>query len=80
MDTNLGRVDRMLRIGSGCFFLALLIVRVIGAWGWLGLMLVASGVVGICPLYAVLGKSTRPKRRRTIANIKPVVYPTCLSK
>jgi hypothetical protein len=35
----------------------------IGPWGWLGVVLVATGVIRFCPLYPLLGLSTCPLQK-----------------
>lgn len=62
MITNVGTIDRVLRILAG---LALIAVALgfFGSdyqtvWGWIGLIPLATGLVGWCPLYTVLGLKT----------------------
>ena len=55
---NIGNVDRALRIISGLIFVALAGLGVIDAWGYLGVILVATGIIAICPLYTLLGVRT----------------------
>ncbi len=54
---NEGTVDRVLRVALG---LVLLLVAFTGrgAWGWLGVIPLATGLMGSCPLYSVLGINT----------------------
>jgi hypothetical protein len=64
--TNEGTADRVVRILIGLFALGLFFFG--PAWGmrWLllvGLVPLVTGLVGWCPLYAVLGVSTCPARR-----------------
>ena len=58
MVRNVGRTDKNVRIGAG---IALLLVGMFGA-GWfvsiIGLVLIATGVLSHCWIYAFLGKST----------------------
>lgn len=58
METNVGKVDRILRIFIGCLLVVLSVTGIIGAWGWLGLILVATGLMSFCPVYTLLGKNT----------------------
>jgi len=56
-------VDRILRVGGG---LALLTTAFVGpktAIGYLGIIPLATGLVGTCPLYSLLGISTRRRPR-----------------
>ncbi len=61
--TNVGGFDRVLRIVVGLALIGLTLSGVIGAWGWIGLVPLATGALGTCPLYSVLGFSTCPTKR-----------------
>lgn len=63
-DKNVGGLDRLARIIAGLVLLALTIVGVIGVWGWLGLIPLATGVFGYCPLYKPLGINTCPLSKK----------------
>lgn len=56
--TNVGSTDRLLRIALGLILIALVFVGPQTAWGWLGLIPLATGVLRICPAYALFGIST----------------------
>ena len=58
MKVNVGTVDRIARALLGLVLVALALTGAIGAWGWLGLVLIGVAAVGNCPLYSVLGVST----------------------
>jgi len=58
--TNVGGLDRALRVCAGLVLLGLTAADFIGAWGWIGLVPLATGAMGSCPLYTVLGFSTCP--------------------
>lgn len=58
MKSNVGGVDRILRIVLGAAMIALTLTGNIGVWGWLGVVPLATGVIGWCPPYAMLGFST----------------------
>ena len=58
MKTNVGTIDRVLRILVGALLIALTLTGTIGLWGWIGLVPLATGVVRFCPLYPLLGIST----------------------
>lgn len=51
MKTNVGSLDRILRIVVGAALIVLALMGVIGWWGYIGVVLVATGVVRICPAY-----------------------------
>ncbi|MEX2182042.1 MAG: DUF2892 domain-containing protein [Gemmatimonadaceae bacterium] len=56
--TNEGTVDRTMRVVFGLLLVSLVFVGPQTPWGWLGLIPIATGLVGWCPLYAVLGMNT----------------------
>ncbi len=58
MENNVGKIDRIIRILVGLLLVSLSVSGLIGAWGWLGLILVATGLMSFCPIYALFGKST----------------------
>lgn len=58
MQSNVGGIDRILRIAVGVGLVALAATGMVGAWGWLGLLPLATGLVGWCPPYALLGWNT----------------------
>jgi hypothetical protein len=60
MKTNVGGIDRVLRIVIGLALIALTLTGAIGAWGWIGLVPLATAAMGFCPLYTVLGFSSCP--------------------
>ncbi|GAB4056905.1 DUF2892 domain-containing protein [Uliginosibacterium sediminicola] len=58
MKSNVGGIDRILRIVVGALLIAGALSGLIGAWGWLGLVLVATGVFRFCPAYLPFGLSS----------------------
>ena len=55
---NEGTVDRVLRIIVGAGVLSLVFVGPQTAWGWLGVVPLATGIIGNCPVYSLLGINT----------------------
>jgi hypothetical protein len=55
---NVGNLDRALRIVIGTGLIALATSGIIGAWGYLGIVPLLTGVVALCPLYSLLGIAT----------------------
>ena len=55
---NEGAVDRTLRIALGLVLLALVFFGPHTPWGLVGLVPLVTGIVGVCPLYRVLGVTT----------------------
>lgn len=64
MKTNVGGIDRILRIVLGLALIALTLTGTIGAWGWIGIVPVLTGALSTCPLYTMLGFSTCPMKSR----------------
>lgn len=65
MKSNVGGIDRVLRIVIGLALIGLTLSGIIGVWGWLGVVLLATGAIGWCPPYALLGLSTCPMKNKT---------------
>ncbi len=53
-------VERVVRVLVGLGLLAIVFVGPRTPWGWLGIIPLATGLAGTCPLYTVLGISTCP--------------------
>jgi len=58
MKSNVGGIDRILRIAVGLLLIALSVTGVIGLWGYIGLVPLATGVFRFCPPYALFGWNT----------------------
>ncbi len=63
MKTNEGAVDRVLRVLIGAGVLSLAFVGPQTPWAYLGLIPLLTGIVGFCPLYAMLGLNTCPAKK-----------------
>ena len=55
---NVGNIDRGIRVVIGLVLIGLAATQTIGAWGWLGIVPLLTGVVAYCPLYSLLGVRT----------------------
>jgi hypothetical protein len=62
MKSNVGGIDRILRIIVGAVLVVLAATGQVGVWGWLGLVLLATGLLGWCPPYSLLGINTCKNR------------------
>ena len=60
MTANVGGIDRILRIVAGLAPIALAATGVVGAWGYLGVIVLATGVFRFCGAYTLLGINTCP--------------------
>jgi len=58
MKANVGNIDRGLRIAVGIALIGGAASGVLGAWAWIGVLPLLTGVVKICPLYSMLGINT----------------------
>jgi len=63
MKMNEGTVDRALRVVAGLGLIALAATHTVGLWGYIGVVPLLTGAVGMCPLYSVLGINTCPVNR-----------------
>jgi hypothetical protein len=64
MQSNAGSIDRITRIGIGLGLCAAALTGVLGPWAWIGVVPLATGFVGFCPLYSLLGVNTCSMGRR----------------
>lgn len=66
MNTNVGSIDRAIRvvIGLGLLWYALMAAPTGYNWiGWIGVIPLITALVGVCPLYTILGISTCPAKQ-----------------
>lgn len=59
--TNVGGIDRTLRIVLGLVLVALVFVGPQTPIGWIGLVPLFTGLMRTCPLYSLLGLNTCPR-------------------
>lgn len=62
-EKNEGTIDRALRVVVGLGALSLTVVGPQTMWGLIGLVPLATGLIGSCPLYTVLGFSTTGSKK-----------------
>jgi hypothetical protein len=63
MTQNIGGFERILRVIVGLVLVGLAASGQVGLWGWLGLVPMATGVLGWCPPYSLLGINTCKNRQ-----------------
>jgi len=63
---NEHNVERVLRVVIGLTLLSLVFVGPQTWWGLLGLVPLATGLAGTCPIYSILGVSTCPREGATL--------------
>lgn len=58
--TNEGTLDRIVRVAIGLALLSLTVVGPKSLLGLVGVVPLATGLIGFCPLYRLVGVSTCP--------------------
>lgn len=58
MKTNIGKIERIVRIAVGAGLTSLAFVGPANPWFLLGLIPLATGLIGWCPPYQLLGINT----------------------
>ncbi|WP_422371186.1 YgaP family membrane protein [Hoeflea sp.] len=64
--TNVGGIDRILRIVAGLVLLAMFFIYPDASWRYftlIGVVPLLTGLFSTCPLYSILGLSTCPAKR-----------------
>jgi uncharacterized membrane protein YfcA len=61
--SNVGGIDRLLRVVFGIALIAMTLTGTIGVWGWIGVVPLLTAALGSCPLYTMLGMSTCPMKK-----------------
>jgi hypothetical protein len=63
MKLNVGGIDRILRIVVGLALVAWALFADGPVWAWIGIVPLATGAIGFCPLYPMIGMSTCPSKK-----------------
>ena len=63
MNANVGGIDKILRVIVGIVLIGLAALGIVGAWGWIGVVPLLTGLFGWCPLYPLLGINTCPMKK-----------------
>ncbi len=58
MKRNVGNLERGARILGGLVLIGLAATGTVGVWGWIGVVPLATGILGWCPPYAIFGFNT----------------------
>lgn len=60
MKTNVGGIDKILRIVAGLVLIALAVMGIGAPWTYIGIVPLVTGLMGWCPAYTLLGMNTCP--------------------
>jgi len=63
MTPNVGGIDKTLRIVAGVGLIGATVAGVLPVWGYIGIVPLATGLMGWCPAYPLLGMSTCPMKK-----------------
>ena len=58
MQKNVGSIDRAVRIVAGLALVALAATGTVGVWGYIGVVPLATALIGWCPAYTLFGIKT----------------------
>jgi hypothetical protein len=58
MTKNEGTADRAVRIIGGLVILSLAFIGPKSAWGYIGIVPLLTGLIGVCPAYSIFGINT----------------------
>jgi len=60
MKVNVGTLDRIIRVVAGLTLIGLSVAGTIGLWGYIGIVPLITGAMGVCPAYSLIGINTCP--------------------
>ncbi len=63
MQTNVGTIDRIIRIVGGVGIVGATYADLLPIWGYVAVVPVITAFVGFCPIYTMFGLSTCPAKR-----------------
>lgn len=61
-NTNVGGIDRVLRVVVGLVLISLVFVGPQTPLGWIGIVPLLTGLMRTCPLYSLIGFNTCPRK------------------
>ena len=56
---NVGKIDRLVRVVLGVLLIGNVFFALQHPIGWIGVVLLVTGIWGVCPLYSLLGLNTK---------------------
>ena len=63
MAANVGGIDKILRIVVGAGLIGATAAGMLPVWGYIGIVPLATGLMGWCPAYTLLGMNTCPMKK-----------------
>lgn len=63
MKVNVGGIDKILRIVVGAALIIWAVALGGPIWAWIGVVPLATGLIGWCPLYILFGMNTCPVKK-----------------
>ncbi|PKO87428.1 MAG: DUF2892 domain-containing protein [Betaproteobacteria bacterium HGW-Betaproteobacteria-10] len=63
MASNVGSIDKILRIVAGLGLVGATVAGLLPVWGYIGVVPLATGLMGWCPAYTLLGIKTCPMKQ-----------------
>jgi hypothetical protein len=63
MKANVGGIDKILRIIAGLVLIGLAIMGIGAPWTWIGVVPLATGLMGWCPVYTLFGMNSCPMKK-----------------
>jgi hypothetical protein len=60
MNQNVGGLDKALRTAAGGILVGATFLDALPVWGYIGIVPLATGLLGFCPFYPFLGLNTCP--------------------
>jgi hypothetical protein len=64
MTSNVGTIDRLIRIIAGAALILLAALGKVGAWGYIGIVPLATGLFRFCAAHRLIGLTTCPLASR----------------
>jgi len=59
LKNNVGKVDRVIRIVLGVLLIGNVFFALQNPIGWIGVIMLLTGIADICPLYSLLGLNSK---------------------